>query len=933
MTKSGGEKRTVVPAFELEEARAESSALRRSVEIYRGLLDDGQRARAEELMLHRPDVLRHAPCGVVVGSVDGAIGELMNPAFAAMHGYSLQELVGLAVTDLFAPECRPDVADHLRLACEKGHHHWMARHARKDGSTFPVVAEASAVKGESGPVLYRFARVQDVTARTRTEQALWESERLHRAILQTAMDGFCMIAEDGRVLEVNEAFCRMSGYSEAELLAMRITDLEALETADETALHLEQIRMHGQARFESRHRRKDGSVFDLEVSAQHRPADGARFVAFLRDITDRKRAESELRILSRAMEQSPASILITDRAGNIEYVNPRFEQVTGYTRAESLGKNPRILKSGTNSPATYSALWAAISEGGEWRGELCNRRKNGDVFWEYAAISGLKDEDGRIGHYVAVKEEVTDRKRAEEALKESEFFFRESQRAAFIGSYKTDFTAGIWESSDVLDQIFGIDSDYHRTVEGWLDLVHVEDRVTMNRYLVEEVIAKRRPFEHEYRIVRKNDGETRWVHGRGAVAFDERGSVVSMIGTIQDVTERKVAEAERANLESQLQQAQKMEFVGRLAGGVAHDFNNMLGVILGHTELALEMTEPSQPIHDDLLEICKAASRSAELTRQLLAFARKQTIAPKVLDLNDAVAGMLTMLRRLLGENIQIKWLPGEGVWPIKMDPSQIDQVLANLCVNARDAIADVGNLTIETTNRTFDEEYCASHAGFLPGEYLRLAVSDDGCGMDKETLAHVFEPFFTTKGVGEGTGLGLATVYGIVRQNGGFLNAYSEPGSGSTFTIYLPRHVGGAESARPAHSPRTSLPGKETILLVEDEPGILKMTARILRRLGYTVLTASTPSEAIGLAERHAGGIHLLVTDIVMPEMNGGELARRVLMLCPHMKRLFMSGYTANVIAHHGALDAGVNFIQKPFSKEDLAAKVREVLDNEPAD
>ncbi|MBN1615493.1 MAG: PAS domain S-box protein, partial [Deltaproteobacteria bacterium] len=393
---------------------------------------------------------------------------------------------------------------------------------------------------------------------------------------------------------------------------------------------------------------------------------------------------------------------------------------------------------------------------------------------------------------------------------------------------------------------------------------------------------------------------------------------------IQEEARQKTA---HEKLEEQMRQAQKMEAVGRLAGGVAHDFNNMLGIILGHADMILEGLTPDQPFHADLTEIRKAGERSADLTRQLLAFARKQTVAPKVIDLNKTVEGMLKMLHRLIGEDIDMAWIPGEKVWPVKIDPAQIDQVLANLCVNARDAIADVGKVTIETGNSVFDEEYCKEHAGFVTGEYTLLTVSDNGCGMDKETLENIFEPFFTTKESDKGTGLGLATVYGVVKQNNGFINVYSEPGQGTTFRIYLPRHRVKEASLPDKEAIRPAARGHETILLVEDEPAILRMTMMMLERTGYKVLAAGTPGEAIALAREHAGEIHLLMTDVVMPEMNGRDLAKNLLSLYPNLKRLFMSGYTANVIAHHGVLDEGVQFIQKPFAKQDLAIKVREVL------
>jgi PAS domain S-box-containing protein len=395
-----------------------------------------------------------------------------------------------------------------------------------------------------------------------------------------------------------------------------------------------------------------------------------------------------------------------------------------------------------------------------------------------------------------------------------------------------------------------------------------------------------------------------------------------------DITEQKQSEEEKNKLQAQLAQAQKMEAVGRLAGGVAHDFNNMLSVIVGYTEMASEKLPLSNPIQQDLKEVFSAAKRSTELVRQLMAFARKQLISPVVLDLNDCVSGMLKMLRRLIGEDINLVWMPGHALWPVKIDPSQIDQFLANLMVNARDAIEGAGRVTIETHNVLLDQDYCRVHAGSVPGAYVLLAVSDNGCGMEKETQANIFEPFFTTKGIGKGTGLGLSTVFGIVKQNKGYIDVYSEPGQGTTFKIYLPRFAGEAVSNGANDIVKEPVGGKETILLVEDEEAVLKLAKTMLQRLGYLVLSAEKPSEAIQLAAEYEGDIHLLITDVVMPEMNGVKLAERLNSMRPKMKCLFMSGYTANVIAYLGILNEDMHLVQKPFSFNILAEKVRGILD-----
>ena len=403
---------------------------------------------------------------------------------------------------------------------------------------------------------------------------------------------------------------------------------------------------------------------------------------------------------------------------------------------------------------------------------------------------------------------------------------------------------------------------------------------------------------------------------------DETGQIGNFVAVKRDITEH-------LQMSAQLIQSQKMESVGRLAGGVAHDFNNMLSVILGNTELALARPKLPPDLAAELQEVRAAAERSATLTRQLLAFARKQTAVPKVIDLTATVSGMLKMLLRLIGENIELSWLPGSGNTTVNIDPSQVDQILANLVVNARDAIGGVGKLTIETRNATLDSAFCAEHPGAQPGEYVMLVVSDTGCGMDKRTIEHIFEPFFTTKKVGEGTGLGLATVYGIVKQNHGYITVESKPRAGATFRIYLPRYMekgGVAVVVQDTAAPRS--PGHETVLLVEDEPAILNMSRTILERLGYRVLTAATPSEAIALVENLAEGIDLLLTDMVMPAMSGQDLAKRLKALLPSIKCLFMSGYMAHATEPADLKGGKMNFIQKPFSMKDLAIKLRDVLD-----
>ena len=391
----------------------------------------------------------------------------------------------------------------------------------------------------------------------------------------------------------------------------------------------------------------------------------------------------------------------------------------------------------------------------------------------------------------------------------------------------------------------------------------------------------------------------------------------------EDITENR-------RITAQLEQVQRMESIGRLAGGIAHDFNNMLSVILGNTELVMDRLEPGHPLYNDLSEIKGAADRAAALTQQLLAFARKQAAAPKVIDLNTTLDGLIAMLRRILGEDIDLAWQPASEIWSVRVDPSQVDQILVNLCINARDAISGVGRLTIETCNTTLTHGYCQTHSDTEPGDYVLLSVSDNGCGMSSVVRSHLFEPFFTTKERFDGTGLGLATVYGIIKQNNGFITVYSEQGRGTTFKIGLPRFEGTQERPQTAaleNNSACALRGEETVLLVEDEPAILAMVKLMLEKLGYRVLPAATPKEALHIAKQHTGVFELVLSDIIMPEMNGQEMAKRIVADQPNIKCLFMSGYTANAIVHQGILDAGVHFIGKPFTLNALSAALRNAL------
>ncbi len=543
--------------------------------------------------------------------------------------------------------------------------------------------------------------------------------------------------------------------------------------------------------------------------------------------------------------------------------------------------------------------------------------------WDFVLKDGLVRLAPAIENGLREAHSREARRNADQALRESQAYL-----SAIVDNLPA--TVSRWCPDSTLTYANG---EYMRVIgrgenvvgRRWLDFVPEEGRGELEAYCQRLAACPRKSsLEHD---VIASDGSRRCFAWIDVPVFDNPEPPMEFLSIGIDITERKEAETEREGLEAQLRQSQKMEAVGQLAGGVAHDFNNMLTAILGHAEFVREKIRSDPAILQDIDAIIATGRRTAELVRQLLAFARKQVIVPEVMDLNEVVDGMLKMLRRLIGENIELLWEPGEDLWAIKMDPAQVDQILANLLVNSRDAISGPGKVIIATTNVELDEIYCAAHAEFRPGAYVVLAVSDDGCGMDKETLGRVFEPFFTTKELGKGTGLGLATVYGIVKQNHGFINIYSEPGQGVLVKVYLPRHGGVAEAKKPASGPLEQSTGSETVLIVEDEASLLDLGRCFLERLGYKVLSASMPAEARQLVQTYPGQIHLLITDVVMPETSGPELWKYLSGVRPALKCLFVSGYTANVITGHGFPEEHIHFLQKPFSLQALGAKIREVL------
>lgn len=666
-----------------------------------------------------------------------------------------------------------------------------------------------------------------------------------------------------------------------------------------------------------------------------------------REELERRRAEAALKEsrqrLSDIIEFLPDATLVVDKDKKIIAWNRAIEEMTGVSKEQMIGKGDYeytipfygekrrhlIDLIDVHDEKLESQYWNITRKGGiVYTETYVPKVFGGTGAYVFTAAAPLFDSDGNRWGAIESIRDMTEQKRAEEALRRSEEKYRELVENANSIILRMDNMGKVTFMNEFALRFFGYSEDeiIGRSVIGTI-VPPLETSGRDLQLMIEDIALNPNRYASNINENMRKGGERVWIAWTNKPIRYDNGKVTETLCVGNDITDRRKAEKERENLQAQLNQAQKLESVGRLASGVAHDFNNMLGVILGHADLVLGEITPDIPLYHNVVQIKNAAERSADLTRQLLAFARKQTINPRLLDLNKTISGVLKMLRRLIGEGINLVWKPCTDVWPVKIDPSQVDQILTNLAVNARDAMTGIGSITIETSNIVLDDSYSDTHNGFTAGSFVMLAVSDIGAGMDKATLDRIFEPFFTTKELGKGTGLGLATVYGIVKQNNGFINAYSEPGHGTTFKIYIPRAEEQA-AEKPVPDAKRDLEGTETVLLVEDEEPLLALNKAILERHGYLVLASRNPREALRIAQTHPGPIHLLLTDVVMPEMNGKDLKNRLEEIKHGFKCIFMSGYAADVIAHHGVLDEGIHFLQKPFSVLSLTEKIRNVLD-----
>jgi two-component system cell cycle sensor histidine kinase/response regulator CckA len=815
------------------------------------------------------------------------------------------------------------------------------RMVRPDGSIRWLTTRAQTFfegKKSARRAVRTIGAVADITGRRQAEEALRQrEEQLRQAVQVSQLGVFDHDHQTDSVycsLECRQTFnLGPDEHFSLPLIFSRIhdEDRERILKIIEAAHAPEGSGAHD---MEYRVARPDGNIRWVAVRAQtYFEGEGSarravRTVGAVVDITERRQAEEALRQAEEKyreiFDHAIVGIFQSTPEGRYLSVNQAMSRIQGYgAPKEMIGAVSNISQQEYADPERREEFKRQIEEHGVVRDfEHEFHRKDGSRGWVLVNARAVRNAQGKTLYYEGTDQDITEQKRATDALRESEKRLSDAQRIARMGNWNWDIVTNVLYWSDEIYRIFGVQpQQFGATYEAFLSYVHAEDREFVDRS-VHEAFQGKGSYDIEHRVTRP-DGETRTVHSQGNIFRDGNGKAVRMAGTVQDVTENK-------RLEAQFKQAQKMEAVGRLAGGVAHDFNNLLSVIMGYTDLAegLIASGKTVAVADKVAQIRRAAERGASLTKQLLAFSRRQMVHPRILDLNKVVSSSADMLKRLIGEDIATSFKPGENLWLVKVDPGQIEQILMNLTVNARDAMPQGGRIVMETANVTADEHYVSQHAPMNPGAYVMLSFADTGGGIAAENLPLIFEPFFTTKETGKGTGLGLATVYGIVKQNHGHIQAYSEPDQGTIFRIYFPKEEG-AETVQPSREAAAIRRGTETVLLVEDEAHLRGLVAALLEEGGYKVLLAESGAVALALVQDNKEAIDLLLTDVIMPGMSGVELCKRMQELRPGTRVLCMSGYTGDHLHPYGQFESEKTFLQKPFTNIELLKKLRAILDS----
>ncbi|MCD9185109.1 MAG: PAS domain S-box protein [Pyrinomonadaceae bacterium] len=854
-----------------------------------------------------------------------------NSFIKKLLNYAAEEIIGKELFEIGIFRNKKQVSAILTELNENGYFHIGDLAVATKNGMQVFIEITGNVFTEDGNKLIKF-NIHDITQRKKTEQELRETEENYRALV-LATTQIVWTRKEGE-----------SSYSNSQWWN-ELTGQPADSMNNFGWLEMVHPDDRDNAKTAWQYAYKNRRLFDityrvLTKTKEYRffavrgvpifNSDGSfrQWIGTFTDITEQKLIERQnqqlmhdLADFKSALDES-AIVAITDQRGKITYVNDKFCEISKYRREELIGQDHRIINSGYHSKAFIRNLWTTIASGKIWRGEIRNLTKTGEIYWVDTTIVPFLDTDQKPFQYIAIRYDITGRKITEEKLiKEKAFnetaintlpgiFYLFDQNGRFL-LWNDNFEK---VSKYTGKEIRGMQpSDFFLGAEKELIAEKINEVFEIGESAVEAD------------FVSKDQTCTPYFFTGKRIAFEQMDCVIGM-GI--DMTERKKTEEALRQSEEQLRQAQKLESVGRLAGGIAHDFNNMLTAINGYSDLTLRRLSSDDPLRHNIEEIKKAGERSAELTQQLLAFSRQQIMQPKILSLNDVVSDTSQMLKRLIGEDIRLTISLNSQAGQVKVDPGQLSQVIINLAVNARDAMPKGGILTIETANVVLDEDYTVKYHDLTPGKYVMLAVSDNGLGIDEERQKYIFEPFFTTKEIGKGTGLGLATVYGVIKQSGGHIWLYSEIGQGSTFKIYLPR-IDEENLEKDNDSPKSGIYlGNETILLVEDEKMVRNLSRQVLQACGYRVIEASNGIEALKLCERTLIQFDLLLTDVVMPEMGGRELSEKLAKLYPKIKVLFTSGYTDDAIVRHGVINEGANFLQKPFTFDALARKVRQLLD-----
>ncbi len=727
-----------------------------------------------------------------------------------------------------------------------------------------------------------------------------------------------MDASTGQIKDANLLLLDLTGYARGEIVGKILWELASFRNIQKFRAPIENLRINESIRCEDFLLvTKEGTSVAVELASNAFEANGDRLIqCIIRDVPPGSQAGQLLRLLTTALNAAANAVVLTDRSGNIIWVNGAFTKMTGYTADEALGQNPRFLKSGSHPKSFYKAMWETLQRGEVWSGEVVNRRKSGELYTEEMTITPVCDDRNGIMHFIAIKQDVTQRRLMEEALEHSQASLQSLVDSAPLGICRSSVKGDCCETlnSTLREMLGGYKVDealqLKLSKQVWAD---AKDRSRMIEILQRNYRIK--GFETAFR---RRDGSRIAVRIAGSLIRDNDGSE-HFEGYVEDLTQQNT-------LEQQLRQAQKLEAVGRLAGGMAHDFNNILLIIKLSTDLMLSQITPDSSLTTPLLQVSKAADRAAKLTRQMLAFGRQQILQPRIINLNSVVRETSHMLRRVIGEDIQMVTKFSDELDNSRLDPDQIAQIVLNLAVNARDAMPEGGTLRLETANVDLSDANIETPGPMQAGRYVMLAVSDTGTGIDKSILPRIFDPFFTTKEVGKGTGLGLSIVYGIVKQCGGYIWAKSEPGHGTAFSLYFPATSAALEGPITS-SEVTSPQGGQTVLVVEDEAIIRSKIRTCLEQLGYVVLEAESGEFALKLCEKQCGTIDLVLTDLVMPGMNGHQFAGQLVQQNPEVKVLFMSGYADDNADRREILARGSAFLQKPFSVSDLANAVQQAL------